>query len=198
LAGRVSFVEGAPQDAESASLIYVSFLAPVNEETAGLLVATMAECVGAEAREVHLLLATGGGDVGAGINLYNVLRGLPFKLVTHNAGNVASIGVTVYLAGDERLACPHSTFMLHPVTIPAPPGSLDSRFLGDRHRYVNSTAERINSILHEQTNLSTEDTAKSAEGEDVKDAKAAVQSGIAHRIEEIEIEAGAPLLTVPG
>jgi ATP-dependent Clp protease, protease subunit len=191
-------VEGAPQNAGSTPLIYVSFLAPVNEETAATLMATMAECIHAEADEVHLLLATGGGDVGAGINLYNMLRGLPFKLVTHNAGNVASIGVTVYLAGDERLACPHSTFMLHPVTIPAPPGPLDSRFLGDRHRYVTSTAERINSILHEQTNLSAEDTARSAEDEDVKDAKAAVEVGIAHRVEEIKMVEGAPLLTVPG
>lgn len=40
-----------------------------------------------------------------------MLRAFPFKLVTHNVGNMDSIGNAVFLAGEQRLACPHSTFM---------------------------------------------------------------------------------------
>ena len=50
-----------------------------------------------------------------GLNLYNVLRGLPIELVTHKVGNVDSIGNTVLMAGSKRYACQHSTFMFHGV-----------------------------------------------------------------------------------
>jgi ATP-dependent protease ClpP protease subunit len=53
--------------------------------------------------------------VAQGINIYNVLCGMPFKLVTHNVGNVDSIGDVVFLAGETRYACAHSTFMFHGV-----------------------------------------------------------------------------------
>ena len=50
-----------------------------------------------------------------GMNLYNVMRAMPFKLITHNVGNVDSIGNAIFLAGVARYACPHSTFMFHGV-----------------------------------------------------------------------------------
>ena len=58
-----------------------------------------------------------------GLNLYNVLRALPTKLITHNVGNVDSIGNAIFLAGVERYACPHSTFMFHGVGFDAPANS---------------------------------------------------------------------------
>jgi ATP-dependent Clp protease, protease subunit len=95
---------------------YVSFSAEINAHTTESLIAVMADSVTKKATEIHLLLSTPGGNVMNGINLYNVLRALPVKLVTHNVGNVDSIGTAVFLAGKERYACPHSTFMFHGVT----------------------------------------------------------------------------------
>jgi ATP-dependent protease ClpP protease subunit len=34
---------------------------------------------------------------------------MPFRLVTHNMGKVDSIGNAVFLAGEQRYACPQST-----------------------------------------------------------------------------------------
>ena len=65
-------------------------------------------------KEIHLLFASTGGNVDAGISAYNVLRSLPIKLVTYN-GNVDSIATIIFLAGDERIAVPHATFMFHGV-----------------------------------------------------------------------------------
>ncbi len=50
-----------------------------------------------------------------GMTLYNYLSALPVNLTTYNIGNVDSIGAIIFLAGSQRFACPHSTFMLHPV-----------------------------------------------------------------------------------
>lgn len=84
---------------------YVSFSGEINVGTTELLLATMANVANQGIPEVHLLISTPGGSVMNGINIYNVLRGLPLKLVTHNVANVDSIGNAIFLAGEERYAC---------------------------------------------------------------------------------------------
>src|ERR1700722_12875708 len=75
--------------------LYVTFSAEVNAHTTESLLAVMADCANQGVAEVQLLLSTPGGVVMNGINIYNVLRGFPFKLVTHNVGNVDSIGKAI-------------------------------------------------------------------------------------------------------
>ena len=106
---------------------YVSFSAEVNAHTTESLIAAMANCAMQGAAEVNLLLSTPGGSVMNGMNLYNVLRSFPFKLVTHNVGNVDSIGNVIFLAADTRYACAHSTFMFHGVQSRRPQGNNQSR-----------------------------------------------------------------------
>lgn len=76
---------------------------------------TLAAVVQQGVQELTLLLATPGGNVMHGMALHNYLAALPVDLTTWNIGNVDSIGAIVFLAGKQRFACPHSTFMLHPV-----------------------------------------------------------------------------------
>ena len=64
---------------------------------------------------LYFLFASPGGSTDAGITLYNFLRALPQKIVMHNMSSVDSIGTVVFLAGDERFASPHSTFLFHSV-----------------------------------------------------------------------------------
>lgn len=64
---------------------------------------------------VYILFSTPGGQVVTGINIYNYLRALPLRIITHNMGSVDSIGTVVFLAGDQRFSAPHSTFMFHGV-----------------------------------------------------------------------------------
>src|ERR1700720_4641146 len=71
---------------------YVSFSADITASTTESLISVMANLVNQKAKTVHLLLSTPGGNVMNGMNLYNVLLGLPFELITHNVGNVDSIG----------------------------------------------------------------------------------------------------------
>src|ERR1700691_2422270 len=95
--------------------VYISFSAEINANTTESLIATVANVVNQGRAEVYLMISTPGGSVMHGLNLYNVLRAFPIKLVTHNVGNVDSIGNAIFLAGEERFACPHSPFMFHGV-----------------------------------------------------------------------------------
>jgi ATP-dependent Clp protease protease subunit len=61
----------------------------------------------------HILLQSNGGYVSDGICLYNTLRNAPVDLVMYNGGAVASIAVTVFLAGQRRIASDTARFMIH-------------------------------------------------------------------------------------
>ncbi|HVA05475.1 MAG TPA: ATP-dependent Clp protease proteolytic subunit [Acidimicrobiales bacterium] len=110
--------------------VFISFSAEINANTTESLIAAMAQCANQNVPEVHLLLSTPGGMVMNGMNLYNVLKAMPFTLITHNVGNVDSIGNAIFLAGERRLACKHSTFMFHGVAFGTPgPTNLDEKAL---------------------------------------------------------------------
>lgn len=70
----------------SQPLVCITFSAEINPSTTESLIAVMTQQANAGVQEVYLLLSTPGGSVMNGLNLYNVLRGMPFKLTTHNVG----------------------------------------------------------------------------------------------------------------
>lgn len=61
----------------------------------------------------HLLLHSHGGYISDGLCLYNVLSASPVRFVMYNAGVVASIAVTLFLAGEQRYASETARFMIH-------------------------------------------------------------------------------------
>jgi ATP-dependent Clp protease protease subunit len=65
---------------------------------------------------VHLLIQSDGGFVRDGIALHGYLKNLPIQTNTYNLGNVASIAVAVFLAGQVRRAAKNSAFMIHKAT----------------------------------------------------------------------------------
>src|ERR1700741_1627651 len=71
----------------------------------------------------HILIQSNGGYVSDGICLYNYLSKLPFRVVTYNAGAVASIAVILYLAGAQRFASETARFMVHKSHASAPHGA---------------------------------------------------------------------------
>ena len=78
-------------------VVYVSFSAEIIPATTESLIATLANCANQGVPEVYLLLSTPGGSVMHGLNLYNVLKSMPFTLTTHNVGNIDSIGNAIFL-----------------------------------------------------------------------------------------------------
>lgn len=65
------------------------------------------------AQQLCVYLSSEGGNLTAGFTAFNFLRALPVPVTAINMGNVESIAVLLYLAADERLALPHSRFLIH-------------------------------------------------------------------------------------
>jgi ATP-dependent Clp protease, protease subunit len=186
---------GQPQPAPGAT-IYVSFSAEINAHTTESLIAAMVNCANMRPSKVVLLLSTPGGVVMNGMNLYNVLRAMPFKLVTHNVGNVDSIGNAVFLAGTERYACPHSTFMFHGVAAGFQAGQIEAKQLRERLDSIKADELRIGSVIEKHTNLTHREVAALFREARTKDATQAVSAGIVHQVEEVKIPPGSPVISL--
>ena len=61
---------------------------------------------------ITLLIDSGGGDIGAGLMLYDIIKLSPAP-VTTVVLNAASMGTIIGVAGIPRLCLPHSRFMIH-------------------------------------------------------------------------------------
>ena len=179
------------------STIYLSFSAEINPTTTETLIGVLAEQINKGVREVYLMLSTPGGSVMNGMNLYNVLRAFPIKLTTHNVGNVDSIGNAIFLAGSPRYACAHSTFMFHGVGFDTKqPKRFEEKELTERLDGILSDQARIGSIIRERTKLSKEQVESFFREAQTKDATFAASCGIVDEVRDVQIPAGAPIISL--
>ncbi len=62
---------------------------------------------------MKFLLASGGGDIGAGVNLYTYLKALPIDVETIGFGEIDAAAALVFLAGTSRIAIEDCQFFFH-------------------------------------------------------------------------------------
>jgi len=187
-------VPAMPEAAENPSVAYVYFQGHINVGSTASLLAVMSHLETQGIPRVVLALTTGGGEIEAGMNLYDRLCALPFHLVTHAVETVQSMGMAIYLAGDERIVGPQATFMLHPSANRFQAGELVG-VVALRQIISNLEASdaREASILEDRTSMSTDDAKAMVEATTVLNADQAVSVGVAHEIKLLEIEpANAP------
>ncbi len=182
---------------KGAKQVYVVFSTDVNPTTAETLLATMADCANAGVEEVTLVLATTGGQVASGLNLYNVLKGMPFRLVTHNAGNVDSIGNAVFLAGAPRYAAPNTTFMFHGVAFKGGDGLImDEKATKDRLESLQADKNKIAEVITERTKVDAATVDRMFTQGQLVSATDAVGLGIVDEVRNVQLTPGAPVLSL--
>jgi ATP-dependent protease ClpP protease subunit len=172
---------------------YVSFLAEINPTTSETLLGIFGELIKNGASTVYLLISTPGGNVMCGMNLYNTLRALPIHLITHNVGNVDSIGNVVFLAGEQRFSCPHATFMFHGVGFDITDKvRLEEKMLRERLGSILADHERLAAILAERSNITTNEAEKLFQEAQTRDPNYALSKGLIHEIKDAQVPSGAP------
>jgi len=182
---------------KDAPLVYVSFSAEINPNTTENLIGTMTNCANLGVQNVYLLLSTTGGSVMHGFTLYNILKGMPFELITHNVGSVNSIGNVIFLAGSKRYATANATFMFHGVGFDAPQGlRLEEKFLREKLGGIASEHKRIADTISQHTNLTESEVAKFFRETQTKDSNFAISKGIIHEIRDVQIPKGTPVISL--
>ncbi len=178
-------------------VVYISFSAEITPQTTESLIAVVGNCVNEGHKHAYIMISTPGGTVMNGINIYNVLRALPIEITMHNVGNVDSIGNVVFLAGQNRYACPHSTFMFHGVGFDTPgPIRLEQAMMEEKTLSILTEHKRIGTIMEEHTTLSAEQIAELFKGQRTEDSAYAVGCGIVSEIRDVNIPEGAPIVSL--
>jgi ATP-dependent Clp protease, protease subunit len=178
-------------------LVYVSFSAEIDATTTENLIGVMTECMNKKVEQVYLLLSSPGGSVMHGFNLYNILKGMPFKLITHNVGNVDSIGNMVFLAGEERYACPNAIFMFHGVGQSLPQNTrLEEKDIREKLDSLTKNNKRIGDIIAEHSKLDDKKIASLFLQANTLNAQEALNGGIIHDIRDVSLVSGNPVVSL--
>ena len=177
---------------------YVAFMGHINDESVSEVVSHLDGLANNQSAErVVLAMQTIGGDINAGMHLYERLCAMPFHLVTHGVGLVASMGVPIYLAGEERLAGPQCQFLLHRAAFTAEAGKrFDIPLLRERLAGLEADEQRTRGIYEDRTSLTRTEIESLKDAETVMGAQEAVGHGIAHRVRPFVIPPGQSLVPI--
>lgn len=96
--------------------IYINFNLEINPQSARALFNVIQSCLKEDIKKLKLLISSPGGQVDAGISIYNFLKGLPIEITTHNYGSCDSIAAIIFCAGKNRYTVKNSRFLIHGIT----------------------------------------------------------------------------------
>lgn len=145
---------------------------------------------------LYFAFSSPGGNVAAGITLYNFLRGLPVDVFMHNTGSVNSIATAIFMAADQRYACSHSRFLFHGVATGfSQPVSLGSSQLRELLSGLEEDEARIQELLVERSNLSIGEVSGLFRQGETKNPTFALEKGVIHDIRDFSIPAGSKIVS---
>jgi ATP-dependent protease ClpP protease subunit len=123
--------------------------------------ACLADQINQGEKEIYILLSSSGGMVAAGVTLHNYIRSLPVKVIMHNIGLVDSVANVVFLAGSERYAVPHSSFLFHGVGFDITQQTrFEEKQLKERILSIDRDQGLIGEIIAENSKLSLDQVKK--------------------------------------
>ena len=185
-----------PNIPNKAPVLYVMFTAEINPITAEKLTAVMVQAAKKLVKEVYLAISTPGGQVQAGITLYNTLSALPFDLTVHNIGNVDSVGNVIFLAGKSRYASESATFMFHGVGFDVKgPIRIEEQYARDRLDSLLSDQQRMGSIITSRSNIDNKAIADLFRAQKTVDSTWAKDHGMIEDIRDFSIPPGSPIVS---
>ena len=147
-------------------------------------------------KEIYILLSSPGGQVNDGVTLYNYIKSLPAKIIIHNIGIVDSVSNVVFLAGAERYAVPHSSFLFHGVGFTISERTrFEEKQLNEKITIIERDQKILSQIIAERTKLTEEETRKMFLEAQTKTPEEAKTNGIIHEIREAKIPHGAKVVS---
>jgi ATP-dependent Clp protease, protease subunit len=108
-------------------------------------------------REINVYINSPGGQVTAGLAIYDTMRSLPCPVATTCVGFAASFGGILLMAGDKglRRALPHARIHIHQPLIPGGIGG-QATDIDIQAREILHTRDVLNEIIQHHTGQSLE------------------------------------------
>ena len=131
---------------------------------------------------LRFLIASGGGDISAGINLHTYLKALPFTVETIGFGEVDAAATLVFLGGSKRVALDGCQFFFHEgrYTILDPTGPIHAH-----EEAINVFKRELHEMIYiiaRETGNDTEVVANMLRKSKIMQASEAQEFGLCHEI----------------
>lgn len=94
-----------------ARLIYLT--GEINEDTTAEFIKNIRLMDHVTDKDITVLINSEGGEVQAGMAIYDAIRECHSKVITHTVGVCHSMAGVIFQAGDVRLMSPNATLMVH-------------------------------------------------------------------------------------
>lgn len=159
---------------------------PINDQVANLMVAQLLFLNREDPdREIQMYINSPGGQIYAGLAIYDTMQMIQAPVHTYAVGMTASMGTVLLAAGDpdNRFALPHATIHLHQPLGGAQGQATDIEI---HAKEILRLRERLNDILVKHTGQSREVIERDTERDFFLDAKAAEDYGIVSHVLELE------------
>lgn len=171
---------------------YLMLTAAISQESMTNLVQHLVDLQLSGATKLTIGISSPGGNVVAGITMYNAIRSCPFPVVLHNIGNVDSIANAVFLAGTERLANESATFMFHGVGFDWNSSvRLEEKNLLELIDTVNAEHGRISQIVSAHSGLALDTCMALFKEQRTRGSAWAKDNGLISAIAEFKVPTGA-------
>ncbi|MCL2496508.1 MAG: ATP-dependent Clp protease proteolytic subunit [Clostridiales bacterium] len=136
----------------------IHFYNPINVETARIF---RNLCLNAlmhpqqRPDSLEIMFSSAGGNVQAGITMYEFLRTAPVPVTMCNVGSVESVSIIVFLGADKRIAMPNTHFKLHAFEWSFSQPAVAYSGIADAYLSLNNDIERYANIFEERTKGAT-------------------------------------------
>jgi ATP-dependent protease ClpP protease subunit len=171
---------------------YVLFFKSINPETATSCLhgcrSLMATPNQPPCTEIILSMTSGGGDVIAGVGLYNELKGMEVKLHTHNSGAIDSAAILPFMSGAKRTASKYSAFFFHQLHWTfASKDQLAMGTITDVTKWLGRYEAMMSEIVAEHSSLKPAEVLQMMRNGTSMSSVEALDHGLIHAIEETTI-----------
>lgn len=159
---------------------------PINDQVANLIVAQLLFLNREDPeREIQMYINSPGGQIYAGLAIYDTMHMIPAPVHTYAVGMAASMGTVLLAAGQNgnRYALPHATIHMHQPLGGATGQASDIEI---HAKEILRLRERLNEILVKHTGQTREQIEQDTERDFFLDADAAAAYGIVDHVLEIE------------
>ena len=145
--------------------------------------------------EFIILISSQGGSTFHGNAIYNYLKGISPKVVTHNYGSIISMASIIFCAGEERYTVPHGIFQIHP----ARSGAVNQLTVEDLRELLGSVDrdnENMAGIIASATNKSEKEILEKLRQRTNLNSEQAKEFGLVHKIKEKLFELGSEVIVI--
>ena len=155
---------------------------PIDDQIANLVVAQLLYLSREDSdRDISIYINSPGGQIYAGLAIYDTMRMIPNKISTVAVGVTASFGTVLLAAGTKgnRYALPHSTIHMH-----QPLGGVQGQAsdIEIQAKEILRLKSRLNVILSESTGQKLEVIEKDTERDFYLNAEQALEYGLVDKI----------------